>query len=94
MDGRNGLGIAGPVRQRKEDRGGSTDAAGGWENALNYLMNGLLQPPRRQLSLDGKRLYVTTSLFSPWDIQFYPEMVNKVTGSPCHPGLTVLRRAP
>jgi hypothetical protein len=24
-----------------------------------------------QLSLDGKRLYVTTSLFSPWDLQFY-----------------------
>lgn len=27
-----------------------------------------------QLSLDGKRLYVTTSLFSSWDKQFYPEM--------------------
>jgi len=27
-----------------------------------------------QLSLDGKRLYVTTSLFSPWDKQFYPDM--------------------
>lgn len=25
-----------------------------------------------QLSLDGKRLYVTTSLFSVWDKQFYP----------------------
>merc|ERR1712115_435620 len=30
-----------------------------------------------QLSLDGKRLYVTTSLFSPWDKQFYPEMCEK-----------------
>lgn len=30
-----------------------------------------------QLSLDGKRLYVTNSLFSPWDRQFYPEMVQK-----------------
>ena len=28
-----------------------------------------------QLSLDGKRLFVTNSLFSPWDNQFYPEMV-------------------
>lgn len=28
-----------------------------------------------QLSLDGKRLYVTTSLLSPWDRQFYPDMV-------------------
>ena len=27
-----------------------------------------------QLSLDGKRLYVSTSLFSSWDKQFYPEM--------------------
>ena len=26
-------------------------------------------------SLDGKRLYVTNSLLSPWDKQFYPEMV-------------------
>ena len=24
--------------------------------------------------LDGKRLYVTNSLFSPWDHQFYPDM--------------------
>ncbi|XP_054289903.1 methanethiol oxidase-like [Macrosteles quadrilineatus] len=32
-----------------------------------------------QLSLDGKRLYVTTSLFSPWDKQIYPDMVQ--TGS-------------
>jgi selenium-binding protein 1 len=30
-----------------------------------------------QLSLDGKRLYITTSLFSTWDEQFYPEMVAK-----------------
>jgi len=27
-----------------------------------------------QLSLDGKRLYVTTSLYSVWDKQFYPEL--------------------
>jgi selenium-binding protein 1 len=32
-------------------------------------------PQMIQLSLDGKRLYVTTSLFSQWDKQFYPEMV-------------------
>ena len=29
-------------------------------------------PQMLQLSLDGKRLYVTTSLFSVWDKQFYP----------------------
>ena len=31
-------------------------------------------PQMIQLSLDGKRLFVTTSLFSSWDDQFYPEM--------------------
>lgn len=31
-------------------------------------------PQMIQLSLDGKRLYVTTSLFSTWDNQFYPDM--------------------
>jgi len=34
-------------------------------------------PQMLQLSLDGKRLYVTSSLFSPWDKQFYPDVVNK-----------------
>lgn len=28
-----------------------------------------------QLSLDGKRLYITTSLYSTWDKQFYPELI-------------------
>ena len=32
-------------------------------------------PQMIQLSLDGKRLYVTTSLFSTWDEQFYPDLV-------------------
>ena len=27
-----------------------------------------------QLSLDGRRLYVTNSLYSTWDNQFYPDM--------------------
>ncbi|MEL6375109.1 MAG: selenium-binding family protein [Pseudomonadota bacterium] len=31
-------------------------------------------PQMIQLSLDGKRLYATTSLFSTWDNQFYPAM--------------------
>src|SRR6266851_320422 len=34
-------------------------------------------PQMIQLSLDGKRLYVTTSLFSTWDNQFYPEIRHK-----------------
>ncbi|XP_025407868.1 methanethiol oxidase isoform X2 [Sipha flava] len=32
-------------------------------------------PQMLQLSLDGKRIYVTTSLFTPWDKEFYPECV-------------------
>ncbi|XP_057324326.1 methanethiol oxidase [Microplitis mediator] len=32
-------------------------------------------PQMLQLSLDGRRLYVTTSLLKPWDREFYPEQV-------------------
>jgi selenium-binding protein 1 len=31
-------------------------------------------PQMLQLSLDGRRLYVTNSLYSPWDNQFYPNI--------------------
>jgi methanethiol oxidase len=31
-------------------------------------------PQMMQLSLDGRRLYVTNSLYSTWDNQFYPEL--------------------
>ncbi len=34
-------------------------------------------PQMLQLSLDGKRLYVTNSLYSPWDNQFYPDMATQ-----------------
>jgi selenium-binding protein 1 len=34
-------------------------------------------PQMIQLSLDGKRLYVTTSLYSVWDKQFYPALAQK-----------------
>merc|ERR1712212_690643 len=34
-------------------------------------------PQMLQLSLDGKRLYVTTSLYSGWDKQFCPDMMTK-----------------
>ena len=33
-------------------------------------------PQMLQLSLDGKRLYVTNSLFSTWDNQFYPDIAS------------------
>lgn len=32
-------------------------------------------PQMIQLSLDGKRLYATTSLYSAWDKQFYPDLI-------------------
>ncbi len=34
-------------------------------------------PQMVQLSLDGRRLYVTNSLYSSWDNQFYPDMASK-----------------
>ncbi len=34
-------------------------------------------PNMLQLSLDGKRLYVTSSLLSSWDNQFYPDIARK-----------------
>ncbi|MCJ8728208.1 hypothetical protein PDJAM_G00001740 [Pangasius djambal] len=34
-------------------------------------------PQMLQLSLDGKRLYVSTSLYSAWDKQFYPAMLKQ-----------------
>lgn len=34
-------------------------------------------PQMIQLSLDGKRLYVTNSLFSVWDNQFYPDIAKQ-----------------
>ncbi|XP_068107567.1 methanethiol oxidase-like isoform X2 [Hyperolius riggenbachi] len=52
-------------------------------------------PQMIQLSLDGKRLYVTTSLFSTWDKQFYPDMVKEggvmlqIDVDTQHGGLTV-----
>jgi len=42
------------------------------DNVNGRLVNGA--PQMIQLSLDGKRLFVTTSLFSSWDNQFYPKM--------------------
>lgn len=38
-------------------------------------------PQMLQLSLDGKRLYVTNSLLSPWDAQFYGKEFTEQKGS-------------
>lgn len=47
----------------KRERGKSRNQSGG--------------PQMLQLSLDGKRLYVTNSLFSSWDNQFYPQIAEQ-----------------
>lgn len=52
-------------------------------------------PQMIQLSLDGKRLYVTTSLFSSWDEQFYPDLIKqgaqllKIDVDPVNGGMTL-----
>ncbi len=38
-----------------------------------------------QLSFDGRRLYVTNSLYSTWDNQFYPEMRSWLTADQLRP---------
>ncbi|XP_062109242.1 selenium-binding protein 2-like isoform X5 [Humulus lupulus] len=45
-----------------------------WSHEGQKLRGG---PHRMQMSLDGKRLYVTNSLLSSWDCQFYPEIMEK-----------------
>lgn len=49
---------------------------GGLLGKAGQVKNHSLQggPQMLQLSLDGKRLYVSNSLFSTWDNQFYPDL--------------------
>ncbi|MBV9363396.1 MAG: selenium-binding protein [Solirubrobacterales bacterium] len=42
-------------------------------------------PQMIQLSYDGRRLYVTNSLYSTWDNQFYPELRSWLLRISCHP---------
>ena len=51
-------------------------------------------PQMLQLSLDGTRLYVTNSLYSTWDNQFYPGMDSWMLKIDCHPegGMTLDER--
>ena len=42
-------------------------------------------PQMIQLSFDGRRLYVTNSLYSTWDNQFYPGMRSWLLRVNCHP---------
>ncbi|XXG78661.1 hypothetical protein AAC387_Pa08g2561 [Persea americana] len=52
---------------------------GDWQSDVPQIQGHRLRggPQMIQLSLDGKRLYVTNSLFSAWDRQFYPELVEE-----------------
>jgi selenium-binding protein 1 len=42
-------------------------------------------PQMLQLSYDGRRLYVTNSLLSTWDNQFYPELRSWLLRVDCDP---------
>jgi selenium-binding protein 1 len=42
-------------------------------------------PNMLQLSFDGRRLYVTNSLYSTWDKQFYPDMRSWLVRIDCNP---------
>ncbi|ACZ42219.1 selenium-binding protein [Thermobaculum terrenum ATCC BAA-798] len=42
-------------------------------------------PQMLQLSMDGRRLYVTNSLYSSWDNQFYPELKSWMLKIDCDP---------
>jgi selenium-binding protein 1 len=42
-------------------------------------------PQMLQLSFDGRRLYVTNSLYSTWDNQFYPGLRSWLLKVDCHP---------
>ena len=48
-------------------------------------------PQMLQLSLDGRRLYVTNSLYSTWDDQFYPDLRSWLLRVDCDPegGMTL-----
>jgi methanethiol oxidase len=48
-------------------------------------------PQMMQLSLDGRRLYVSNSLYSTWDNQFYPDLRSWLLKVDCDPdgGMTV-----
>ncbi|XP_027343261.1 selenium-binding protein 1-like [Abrus precatorius] len=56
-----------------------TEDGNTWQSDVPDIKGNKLRggPQMIQLSLDGKRLYVTNSLFSAWDKQFYPELVEK-----------------
>jgi selenium-binding protein 1 len=55
----------------------------GKQNDAGRELNG--GPQMIQLSLDGRRLYVTNSLYSTWDNQFYPQLRSWLMRVDCDP---------
>ncbi len=55
----------------------------GRESDAGRELNG--GPQMLQLSLDGRRLYVTNSLYSSWDNQFYPDLRSWLLKVDCNP---------
>jgi selenium-binding protein 1 len=67
--------IADPAHPRLTGRVWCGGVLGRPENAVTVRGHALRGGPQMlQLSLDGKRLYVTNSLYSSWDNQFYPDL--------------------
>jgi methanethiol oxidase len=65
-----------PVLRSRVWLGGLLGRDGGHPKAAEALSGG---PQMLQNSLDGERVYVTNSLFSTWDNQFYPELQGWLT---------------
>lgn len=64
--------VSDPSRPRLAGQVWLGGVLGKGEKVAGQLLPG--GPQMLQLSLDGKRLYVTNSLFSSWDDQFYPQI--------------------
>ncbi|KAK6017349.1 hypothetical protein OSTOST_17132 [Ostertagia ostertagi] len=50
-----------------------------WQPSKTTIRGAIFRggPACLQLSLDGKRLYVSNSFYKQWDAQFYPELIAK-----------------
>ena len=69
-------------------RGGSIHLGGIVRRAahpkkMKEALNG--GPQMVEISRDGKRVYFTNSLYSPWDEQFYPDGIRSWMVSRCRP---------
>ncbi len=64
------------ITDPKSPKRSGTVKIGGWGNKPRKLKGKEMTggPQMLQLSLDGKRLYATNSLYSTWDNTFYPEI--------------------